>query len=224
MQGASNILLEGNNLSRLFAGLGVSIQIALVSVLLSIPLGILVGVFMTSRSRVVRFILRFYLDFIRIMPQLVLLYIVFFGTAAWFGVSFDGYTSSIVVFTLWGAAEMGDLVRGALESIPHMQYDSAYVLGFDRRQTFTCIILPQAVRRLLPPAVNLITRMVKTTSLCMLIGVVELIRVGAQIIDLNRFAHPDGALWIYGAIFFMYFFVCFPLSLLSRYLEKRASK
>ncbi|NLH91851.1 MAG: ABC transporter permease subunit, partial [Atopobium sp.] len=103
-------------------------------------------------------------------------------------------------------------------------YDSAYVLGFDRRQTFMCIILPQAVRRLLPPAVNLITRMVKTTSLCMLIGVVELIRVGAQIIDLNRFAHPDGALWIYGAIFFMYFFVCFPLSLLSRYLEKRASK
>ena len=210
MQGASNILLEGNNLSRLFAGLGVSIQIALVSVLLSIPLGILVGVFMTSRSRVVRFILRFYLDFIRIMPQLVLLYIVFFGTAAWFGVSFDGYTSSIVVFTLWGAAEMGDLVRGALESIPRMQYDSAYVLGFDRLE----------FRRVLFRS----TRMVKTTSLCMLIGVVELIRVGAQIIDLNRFAHPDGALWIYGAIFFMYFFVCFPLSLLSRYLEKRASK
>jgi polar amino acid transport system permease protein len=158
------------------------------------------------------------------MPQLVLLYLVFFGAAVWFGVSFDGYTSSIVVFTLWGAAEMGDLVRGSLESIPQIQYDSAYVLGFDRKQTFLRIILPQAVRRLVPPAVNLITRMIKTTSLCMLIGVVELIRVGAQIIDLNRFAHSDGALWVYGAIFFMYFLVCFPLSLLSRHLEKKVSK
>lgn len=224
MQGASNILLAGNNMARLLAGLGVTVEIALVSIALSIPLGIIVGMLMTLRNRVVRAILRVYLDFIRIMPQLVLLYIVFFGTAAWFGISFDAFTSSIVVFTLWGAAELGDLVRGSLESIPASQYDSAYVLGFSRAQTFLRIILPQAVRRLLPPAVNLVTRMIKTTSLCMLIGVVELIRTGSQIIDLYRFQFADGALWVYGAIFLLYFAICFPLSLVQRHLERKADK
>lgn len=224
MQGASNILLAGNNMARLLAGLGVTVEIALVSIALSIPLGIIVGMLMTLHNRVVRAILRVYLDFIRIMPQLVLLYIVFFGTAAWFGISFDAFTSSIVVFTLWGAAELGDLVRGSLESIPASQYDSAYVLGFSRAQTFLRIILPQAVRRLLPPAVNLVTRMIKTTSLCMLIGVVELIRTGSQIIDLYRFQFADGALWVYGAIFLLYFAICFPLSLVQRHLERKADK
>lgn len=224
MQDASNILLVGSNATRLLGGLAVTVQIAAVSIALSIPLGVLVGMLMTTHSRVVRAILRVYLDFVRIMPQLVLLYLVFFGTAVWFGVNFDAFTSSIVVFTIWGAAELGDLVRGSLESIPRSQYDSAYVLGFSRRQTFQKIILPQALRRLLPPAVNLVTRMIKTTSLCMLIGVVELIRTGSQIIDLYRFQFADGALWVYGAIFFLYFAICFPLSLVQRHLERKFAK
>ena len=83
----------------------------------------------------------------------------------------------LLVFTFWGAAELGDLVRGALESIPASQYDSSFVLGLSRQQTFFKVILPQAFKRLLPPAINLITRMIKTTSLCNLIGVVELLRL-----------------------------------------------
>ena len=120
---------------------------------------------------------------------------------------------------------MGDLVRGALTSIPSSQYDSAFVLGLSRRQTFLRVVLPQAIRRLLPPAINLITRMIKTTALCNLIGVVELIRVGSQITDFYRFKFPTtGALWIYGAIFFLYFAACFPLSLLAHRLERSTQK
>ncbi len=121
---------------------------------------------MTSNNKVVRAILRVYLEIVRVMPQLVLLFVVFFGTSEWFDVNFDGIGASIVVFTFWGAAELGDLVRGALESIPASQYDSAFVLGLSRQQTFFKVILPQAFKRLLPPAINLITRMIKTTSLC----------------------------------------------------------
>ena len=136
-----------------------------------------------------------------------------------------GVFASIAVFTFWGAAEMGDLVRGALTSIPSSQYDSAFVLGLSRRQTFLRVVLPQAIRRLLPPAINLITRMIKTTALCNLIGVVEVIRVGSQITDFYRFRFPTtGALWIYGAIFFLYFVACFPLSLLARRLERSTQK
>ena len=90
-------------------------------------------------------------------------------------------------------------------------------------QTFTKVILPQALRRLLPASVNLATRIVKTTSLAVLLGVVEVIKVGQQIIDANRFQYPTGTLWIYGVIFFMYFIVCWPLSIVARRLEKRWS-
>lgn len=223
MQGAE-ILLEPGNVERLLKGLLTTLQIGGISIALSIPLGIVVGMVMTVRHPAVRVIMRLYLDFIRIMPQLVLLYIVFFGLAQAAKLNFDGITSSVIVFVLWGAAELGDLVRGALESIPRVQYESSQVLGLSRVQTFVDVILPQAVRQLLPPAVNLATRMVKTTSLCMLIGVVELIRVGQQIIDFYRFQYPTGALWIYGAIFVLYFAVCFPLSLASRGLERKFNK
>ena len=116
---------------------------------------------------------------------------------------------------------MGDLVRGALISIPRHQYDSAAALGMTRMQTFFYIIVPQTVRRLLPLAINLTTRMIKTTSLVVLIGMVEVLKVGQQIIDVNRFDYPTAALWIYGVVFILYFLVCWPISLLAKRLEQR---
>jgi polar amino acid transport system permease protein len=77
--------------------------------------------------------------------------------------------AAIIVFVFWGTAEMGDLVRSALISIPKHQYESAKALGLSRAQTYRYIILPQTLRRLLPLSINLITRMIKTTSLVMMI-------------------------------------------------------
>lgn len=116
---------------------------------------------------------------------------------------------------------MGDLVRGALISIPKSQYESAEALGLSRRQMYRFIIIPQSLRRLLPPAINLFTRIIKTTSLVVLIGVVEMLKTGQQIIEANRYTAPDAALWIYAAIFFLYFLACYPLSLMAAYLEKK---
>ena len=73
----------------------------------------------------------------------------------------------------------------------------------------------------MPLAINLVTRMVKTTSLIVLIGVVEVLKTGQQIIDANRFQYPTAALPIYGVIFLLYFLVCWPVSMLARYLEQR---
>ena len=126
-----------------------------------------------------------------------------------------------IVFILWGTAEMGDLVRGALISIPKNQYESAEALGLSRRQMYRFIIIPQSLRRLLPPAINLFTRIIKTTSLVVLIGVVEMLKTGQQIIEANRYTAPDAALWIYAAIFFLYFLACYPLSRRAAYLEKK---
>ena len=215
------VLFKGQNLMRLLGGLGVALQISLISVGFSIPLGILMGLCMTSQNRIGRFSLRFYLEFIRIMPQLVLLFLVFFGTTRAWGWNISGELSAVIVFTLWGTAEMGDLVRGALQSIPKHQYESAYALGMTTVQTFVSIIFPQAVRRLIPLAINLITRMIKTTSLIVMIGVVEILKVAQQIIEANRMNSPNAAFIVYLFVFVLYFLACFPISLLARYLEKR---
>lgn len=218
---AISILFQGNNFLRLLKGLGVTLEISLFSALFSIPLGVLFGMFMRRKGMVSRVISRLYLDFIRIMPQLVLLFIVYFGSARAFAVNFSEEVASVFVFVLWGTAEMGDLVRGAIDSIPGHQWESAKALGLSRGQTERYIILPQTVRRLIPLSMNLLTRMVKTTSLVVLIGVVEVLKVGQQIIDTNRFQYPTAALPIYGVIFFLYFLVCWPISIAARKLEKK---
>lgn len=215
------VLFQGNNFLRLLQGLFVSLRISLVAMILSILLGILFGMIMTSKNPVIRFLCRFYLEVVRIMPQLVLLFLVYFGVAKHFGVNLSGEVAAIIVFTFWGTAEMGDLVRSALLAIPIHQYESGYALGMTNMQVFFHIIIPQTIRRLLPSSVNLLTRMIKTTSLVVLIGVVEVVKVGKQIIDANRYTIPTSALWVYGTIFLLYFMICFPFSKLSGILERK---
>ena len=115
------VLFKGKNLLRLLGGLGIALRISLIAVLLSIVLGVAVGILMTWKNPVSRAITRCYLETVRIMPQLVLLFLVYFGTTRGFGWNLSGELSSVIVFTFWGAAEMGDLVRGALISIPAHQ-------------------------------------------------------------------------------------------------------
>ena len=215
------VLLKGKNMVRLLGGLWVALRVSLIAVAISIPLGLLLGVLMTRRNIVLRAVLRVYLEFIRIMPQMVLLFLVFFGTTRALGWDLSGEASAIIVFSLWGTAEMGDLVRGALISIPRHQYESAEALGLSKVQTYFYIIIPQTLRRLLPLSINLITRMINTTSLILMIGVVEVLKVAQQIIEANRSASPNAAFGIYLTVLLLYFLVCWPISLLARHLEEK---
>lgn len=215
------VLFQGTNFLRLWQGIWVSLRIAVVAMVFSVLLGVLLGMLMTSRNRVIRFLCRIYLETVRIMPQLVLLFLVYFGAAKHFGMNLSGEAAAVIVFTFWGAAEMGDLVRSALISIPVHQYESGYGLGLKKSQVAVYIIIPQTIRRLLPSAINLLTRMIKTTSLVVLIGVVEVVKVGKQIIDASRYEIPTAALWVYGVIFLMYFVICFPFSKAAAVLEQR---
>ncbi|MGN1165462.1 MAG: amino acid ABC transporter permease [Lachnospiraceae bacterium] len=215
------VLFMGNNFARLMGGLWITIKISLISVALSIVLGIFLGMVMTLKNPITRCITKVYLEFIRIMPQLVLLFLVYFGVTKTFGIQLSGQVSAVIVFTLWGTAEMGDLVRGALISIPKHQYESGAALALSAHQIYGYIIIPQTFRRLVPLAINLTTRMIKTTSLIVLIGVVEVMKTAQQIIEANRYTVPDSALWIYGTIFFLYFIVCWPISRLAAKMERR---
>ena len=215
------VLLKGKNLARILGGLDAALKISMISVAISIPLGIILGILMTWKNPICRAILRCYLEFVRIMPQMVLLFLVYFGTTRAFGWDLSVELASVIVFTVWGAAEMSDLVRGSLISIPIHQYESAEALGLSRIQSYQYIVLPQAVRRLIPLSINLITRMIKTTSLILMIGVVEVLKVAQQIIEANRMGSPNAAFGIYLTVFFLYFIACWPISLLAKYLEKR---
>ncbi len=215
------VLFKGTNMIRLLLGLAAALKISLISVVISIFLGVILGVLMAFKNPVITVISRVYLEIVRIMPQMVLLFIVYFGTTKALGINMSAETASIVVFSFWGTAEMADLVRGALAGIPVIQYESSASLGLNQVQTYRYVIVPQIIRRMIPLSINLITRMIKTTSLVMMIGIVEVLKVGQQIIEANRKSSPNAAFGIFATIFLLYFLACWPISMLSKYLEKK---
>lgn len=218
---AFSVFFMGKNFIRLVMGLLVTIQIAAISVLLSLFFGTLFGMLMTVKNRCIKALCKIYLEFMRIMPQLVLLFMAYYGLTRTLGISLSGEAASVLVFTMWGTAEMGDLVRGALQSVPAHQYDSGMAIGLTDKQIFRYIVLPQTLRRLVPLSMNLVTRMIKTTSLVVFVGVIEVVKIGQQIIEGNRLTVPTCSIAVYAVIFFMYFFVCWIFSLMASVIEKR---
>lgn len=217
------VLFAGNNLERIFEGLLVTIEIAFVSVIIAIIIGTLFGCLLTLKSKIIRGVGRIYLEAMRIIPILVWLFIGYFGVANILNVHFEAKTVSIIIFSLWGIAEMGDLVRGAIESIPKNQLEAGVSLGLSKAKIYRYILIPQAIRVVIPGGINLSTRMIKTTSLVVLIGVVEVVKVGQQIIEVSLLNAPTASFFVYGFIFILYFIVCYPLSIIAKKVSKKLS-
>ncbi|MEQ8155633.1 MAG: amino acid ABC transporter permease [Clostridiaceae bacterium] len=217
------VVFQGKNIQRIFEGLWITAEIAFISIIIGSLLGIIIGLSRTTRSKTVLFINRVYLEAFRIIPTLVWLFIFYFGVTTAVDINLSGEAVSIIVFSLWGAAEMGDIVRGALQSLPGHQIESGKALGLSHFQLYRYVLIPQSIRRMIPGTINLATRMIKTTSLVVLIGVIDVVKIGQQIIESSRFQFPTASLWVYGCIFFLYFIICYPLSLISKNLETKWS-
>lgn len=216
-----NVLFEGINFQRLLEGLLVTLQIAVLAIVVTLVLGIVIGIIRTTSNKFVLLLFRVYLEAFRIIPILVWLFVIYYVLPANFGINLEAEIVAFLVFSLWGVAEMSDIVRGAIISLPKHQTESAVALGLTKIQIFRYVLIPQAIKRSIPPSINLMTRMIKTTALISMIGVIEVIKVGQQIIELGSKTYPTAAFWVYGVIFFLYFIICFPLSRLSRRLEKK---
>lgn len=214
-----DVILNETNFLRLMAGLWITVKISLISIIISLIGGLILGVLMSSKNKFIYIILKICLEIVRIMPQLVWLFIVYFGLSSIF--SFSAIAASIVVFSIWGVFEMMDLVRGAVLSIPKHTFESAASLGLKKFQIYIYVIVPLALRRLIPGAINLLSRMIKSTSIVVLIGVVEVLKVSQQIIELNLLTNNYAPLIVYGFVFFLYFAICYPVSKLSKILENR---
>ncbi|WRD31312.1 amino acid ABC transporter permease [Helicobacter pylori] len=215
------VLLELDNLKRLLEGFEITLLIALISAVISIVVGMLLGSLMAFGSQIVVLACRVYLESIRIIPLLAWLFIVYFGLASWFDLHISTVLASIIVFSLWGGAEMMDLTRGVLTSVSKHQVESALALGMDSKRVIFNVIFPQSFLSLLPSSLNLFTRMIKTTALVSLIGAIDLLKVGQQIIELNLLRMPNASFVVYGVILMFYFSLCYSLSLYSSHLEKK---
>ncbi|MGL2742575.1 amino acid ABC transporter permease [Helicobacter pylori] len=215
------VLLELDNLKRLLEGFETTLLIALSSAIVSIVVGMLLGSLMAFGSKIMVLVCRVYLESIRIIPLLAWLFIVYFGLASWFDLHISAVLASVIVFSLWGGAEMMDLTRGVLTSVSKHQVESALALGLDSKKVIFNIIFPQSFLSLLPSSLNLFTRMIKTTALVSLIGAIDLLKVGQQIIELNLLRMPNASFVVYGVILMFYFSLCYSLSLYSSCLEKK---
>ncbi|MBL0527891.1 amino acid ABC transporter permease [Aeromonas caviae] len=200
----------------LAVGAGQTLAISLLAILFATLGGVGYGVLAQQGGRLTRGVLRVYLELFRVVPVLVWLYLFFFGLPIFFGVDIPAFWCAVLVLALWGASEVGEVVRGGLGSLARGQQEAGLALGLSRWQLYRHVLLPQALQRLTPPTINIYTRIIKTSSLAVLIGVVEVIKVGQQIIE-----RTYGSLLIYGLLFLFFFLVCYPLSLTSRRLEQQ---
>lgn len=214
------IATQGTYLQQILMGLMVSMRIALIALGFSTIFGSAFGFVRLSQRKWIKILSQFYLETFRIVPILVWLFIGYFGLARIFYVNISGELVCIVVFTLWGTAELGEVLRASVTSLPVHQTDSAKSIGMTKHQIFRYILLPQALKRSLPGTINLATRMIKTTSLAVMVGVVEVIKVGRQMIEVTTIKEPMAPFWIYAFIASLYFIICFPLTGLSKRLEQ----
>jgi len=210
---------------RLLDGFIVTIKLSIVSLILSIVLGFIIGVLMTSKNKLINIVLRILLEAFRLIHPLIWLFVFFFGVPYVFNVQTDNMVVSIIVFTLWGTFEIGDLVRSYIKSLPKSQFESSAAIGLTKTQMYMYVLLPQIIIRSIPAIVNLATRLIKTTNLVFLIGVSEVLKVSQNIIQVVYYSNPNSYITftMYFILLFVYFIICYPLSLFSKYLEKRVS-
>lgn len=221
---AINVFFAGNNFSRILQGLWTSVWIAGVSLVIGLVLGTFLGVLRTLPNKIIRFILRLYLEFFRIVPTIVLLFLFYYILPRSFHINWPASWMAVLAFALWVAAEFSDIVRGAIESVPIVQKESGLALGLSKVQLFRYVLLPQAVQLELPATINLATRVIKTTSLLMMISIMDVIAIGQQIIEANNQKYPTAVFWIYGLIFFLYFIIDYPLSVWSKRLAAKQDR
>jgi His/Glu/Gln/Arg/opine family amino acid ABC transporter permease subunit len=210
-----------------YEGLKYTVRIAIFAVLGSTIIGVLLGTLMTIRFRPLQALIRIYIEVWRGLPILVTLFLVFYALPSapyvQHKLTLGSITAAVVALTLWGSAQVAEATRGAVQSIPREQHEAAAALGFGWVGQHRFVILPQAVRRLLPPLVSLLANIIQNTTIASLIGVTELLATGQRSVE--RLQFEAGAeshdFAIYGAVMLAFFCISFPLTRLAIFLERK---
>ena len=222
----------------LHTGLKNTLIIAAVSVVLSIVVGLVFGTLLTIRFLPLQAAIRLYIEVWRGLPIIVTIFLMFFALPTVAdelhipALDLDPMRAAILGLALWGSAQIAEATRGAVQSIPREQHEAAAALGFGWVGRHAYVILPQALRRLLPPLVSLSVNIIQNSTLAAIIGVPEVLETAQR--STNRLAVPtvdpatlsieggdSHAFEIYLFVFVLFFVISFPLTRLAAYLERR---
>jgi len=213
--------LIGENFTFIIKGFIMTLELSLFAMLFSTVIALILGILVTLPFALLRFVIHLYVEFFRAIPLIVNIFFVYFILPMF---SFDFPPAMAVIFglSLWGSANGTEIVRGAIEALPAHQWRSAWALGMHRHEIYYHIILPQAIRFIIPPFTGLLTLIVQATSLGALVGVTEFLKVGQIIIERETVMQGTSpAFFIFGFVLVIYFVICSLLTWLSRYLERR---
>jgi len=204
-------------LPALAKGAGTTAILCIVAAVGGSILGLIIGLMRSSSWAVVRWISAIYTNFLRGIPLLIILLFTYFALPLLVpGAIFSQMVSGAIGLTLFVSAYIGEVVRGSIEAVPKGQFEAAEALGMNFAQKFRFVIMPQAMRVIVPPWVGIILAMIKDSSLVSVIGLVELTQAG-KIVGTNTM-QPLVAFIIVGAV---YFVICYPLGHFGRWYEKR---
>ncbi|MFE1959763.1 amino acid ABC transporter permease [Streptomyces sp. NPDC059479] len=202
-------------------GLRETALLALVSIAASLLAGTLLGAVLTLPSRPVRAVVRAYVEIWRGLPIIIILYFIFFLLPI-IGVLVNTFIAAAIGLSLWGSANMAEVVRGAVQSVPRGQAEAAAALGFSWTGRMRHVLLPQAARRALPPLIGLVVNLTQQTSLAAVIGLLDILEASQRSIErLTLSGGSSHAVPILGAVLAVFFVICLPLTMLSRWYERR---
>ena len=203
-------------------GLVNTLKLSAIALVGSALIGVTLGTLLTIRFLPTRALIRLYIEVWRGLPILVTIFIIFFALPAISdSLRFDALTAGAIGLILWGSAQVAEATRGAVSSIPREQHEAAAALGFGWSGRHAFVILPQALRRLLPPMVGLLVNIIQNTTIVQVIGAPELLEAAERQVERLTFEGEEYAIHIYGAIMLMFFVISFPLTRLAAYLERR---
>jgi len=208
-------------------GLPATLRVSAISVVGATVVGIVLGTLLTLDAALARILTRGYVEVFRGLPILVTVFMVYFGLPAINPeLEFGPLTATAIALILWGSAQVAEATRGAVQSIPREQHEAAAALGFGWVGRHRSVILPQALRRLLPPLVSLLVNIIQNSTLAAVIGGIELLQAGKAQTERLTFYPPAGigeihAFEIFAFVALLFFVISFPLTRLAAYLEKR---
>ena len=201
------------NFNILLIGAMLTLKISLLSLLLSIPIGVIVGLCRVSRNRIISFLATCYVEFLRGVPLLVLLMWIFFVLGRF--LRLGSYLSAIIGLGVFSGAFVAEIIRAGIQAVPKGQMEAARASGMDYRQAMRLVILPQAIRKVLPPLASQFIILIKDSSLVSTISVVDLTLVGRNLV-----ATTFRSIEVFTVIAIIYFCMTFSLSKFIAYFEK----
>jgi polar amino acid transport system permease protein len=218
-----------SNIPFLMMGAWNTFYLSVISMGISVAIGFAFGLMRLSSHSWVKSLSLIYIEIWRGVPMIVTMLLVFFAFPViireFAKVSLSSFDAMLISCVLWTSANAAEIVRGAVQSIPFGQTEASMALGMSYINRLRLVILPQAIKIMIPPMIGLFTLLLKGTAIGFIIEYRELIRMGQITIErLVMSGHRNASIEIYGLMMVMYFFMCYPLSRISAKYEKRLSQ